>query len=224
MGLDDFYESIYRKIPLSELNEEWFINELQTNQKSFDILKRLMDMILSLVILVVFSPLWILIMILNAVTSAGPVIYKQKRVGRNGQEFTVYKFRTMIIDAEKAGAVWSAKGDDRVTSFGKILRYTHLDEMPQLWNILSGDLSFVGPRPERPEFTTTLKDKIAHYNIRHIIKPGLTGWAQINYRYGATVEDALEKLQYEIYYLKHRSIILDILIMIKTIRMIFQNH
>jgi exopolysaccharide biosynthesis polyprenyl glycosylphosphotransferase len=220
----DFYESIYRKVPLDELGEEWFIEEIKTRQGSYDFIKRAFDIVLSLALLVILLPLGIVIAALIWATSPGGAIYSQRRVGRNGKEFTLYKFRTMKIDAEKDGAKWAQANDARTTKFGKALRATHLDEMPQLANILSGDLSFVGPRPERPEFTSVLKSEIPYYEIRHTILPGLTGWAQINYRYGSTAADAVEKLKYELYYHHSRSIVFDILILIKTIRMVFQNH
>ncbi|KKQ34954.1 MAG: Sugar transferase involved in lipopolysaccharide synthesis [Candidatus Nomurabacteria bacterium GW2011_GWB1_37_5] len=130
----------------------------------------------------------------------------------------------MVKNAEQDGAKWAVRNDHRITPLGRILRSTHLDEMPQLWNILRGDISFVGPRPERPEFTENLKKEIPHYEMRHIIKPGLTGWAQISYRYGASVADATEKLKYDLYYIKNRSLVLDLLIILKTIRMVFKNH
>jgi exopolysaccharide biosynthesis polyprenyl glycosylphosphotransferase len=224
LNFSEFYESIYRKTPLDELSEEWFIEEIRTQEIGYDFIKRIFDFILALLVSVILCSLALLIIILIKVTSAGSAIYRQNRVGRNGKEFTLYKFRTMRIDAEKDGAKWAQKNDNRITKFGSILRSTHLDEMPQLWNILRGDLSFVGPRPERPEFTSQLRLEVPHYEIRHTILPGLTGWAQINYRYGADVNDAIEKLKYELYYHHNRSIVFDILILIKTIRMVFQNH
>ncbi len=220
----DFYEEIFRKVPLEDLSEDWFIKEINIGSRFYNAIKRIFDLLLSLAFLITFSPLFLIIALVVKTTSPGPIIFKQIRVGRNGQNFTLYKFRTMIQDAERNGAQWAEKKDSRITAFGKILRHTHLDEMPQLWNILRGDLSFVGPRPERPEFTVVLKEEIPHYEIRHIVKPGLTGWAQVNYRYGASAKDALEKLKYDLYYIKTRSLILDLMIILKTTRMVFKNH
>jgi lipopolysaccharide/colanic/teichoic acid biosynthesis glycosyltransferase len=151
--------------------------------------------------------------------SRGPVLYHQTRVGFNGQTFTVHKFRTMGQDAEAGtGPVWSRKNDDRITPGGRFLRRARLDELPQLWNVLRGDMSFVGPRPERPEFVAQLTQNIPFYGQRHVVKPGLTGWAQIRYTYGASVEDAIEKLQYDLYYIKNLSIALDLVIVLETIK------
>jgi lipopolysaccharide/colanic/teichoic acid biosynthesis glycosyltransferase len=156
-------------------------------------------------------------------TSRGSVIYKQQRIGKNGRVFILYKFRTMIPEAESDGPKWAEEQDERVTIIGRFLRRTHLDELPQLINVIKGDLSFVGPRPERPEFVEHLKKKIPYYEIRHLIKPGITGWAQINYKYASSIDDTYEKLQFDIYYIKKRSIVLDILILLKTIKTVFIN-
>jgi lipopolysaccharide/colanic/teichoic acid biosynthesis glycosyltransferase len=152
-------------------------------------------------------------------TSAGPVLYKQPRVGKDGRVFTIYKFRSMRQDAEAGtGAVWATKDDARVTVVGRFMRRTRLDEIPQFWNVLRGDMSLVGPRPERPEFVQALTADIPFYGQRHVVKPGLTGWAQVSYAYGASVEDALQKLQYDLYYIKNLSIALDMFIIFKTIK------
>jgi lipopolysaccharide/colanic/teichoic acid biosynthesis glycosyltransferase len=164
-----------------------------------------------------------LIALLVALTSRGPVIYRQVRVGEKGKPFTLYKFRTMRVNAEKDGAQWATKNDARTTPIGGALRTSHLDELPQLWNIIRGDLSFVGPRPERPEFVAKLAARIPYYEARLFIKPGVTGWAQINHRADLTDADVAEKLQYDIYYLKNRSPILDWAIILKTIKSIFVN-
>lgn len=146
----------------------------------------------------------------------GPLLYKQDRVGMNGRTFKIIKFRTMVKNAEKGGAQWSQKGDRRITAFGKILRNTRLDELPQCFNILCSDMSLIGPRPERPEFVRALSEKIPFYETRHVIKPGLTGWAQVCGRYAKSEDDALEKLQYDLYYIKHRNLFLDLNILLKT--------
>jgi exopolysaccharide biosynthesis polyprenyl glycosylphosphotransferase len=221
---EDLYEIIFQKIPINELEEGWFVQQIQARAKLYDNLKRILDLLLSLLVFIILSPIIVLIFIFIGTTSSGPVIYSQNRVGRKEKEFTLYKFRTMRKDAEAGGPQWSKEKDDRVTPIGKILRHTHLDEIPQLINIIRGELSFVGPRPERPEFVSLLREKIPYYDIRHIVKPGLTGFAQINYRYGSSVEDAYKKLEYDVYYIKNRSFILDALIILKTIRLIFKNH
>jgi exopolysaccharide biosynthesis polyprenyl glycosylphosphotransferase len=153
--------------------------------------------------------------------SRGPVLYCQERLGENGRLFTVYKFRSMRVDAEKSGTpVWARTQDERVTRVGRIIRKTRLDELPQLWNVLRGDMSFVGPRPERPFFVEQLSKEIPFYQQRHAVKPGLTGWAQIKYQYGSSVEDAMEKLRYDLYYIKHLSFALDLSIVFDTVKVI----
>ena len=152
-------------------------------------------------------------------TSRGPALYHQVRVGQGGRHFTIHKFRSMRTDAEEAtGAVWAQKDDPRITPIGRFIRKTRLDELPQLWNVLRGDMSFIGPRPERPEFVTQLTEQIPFYGLRHTVKPGVTGWAQVCYTYGATVEDAMEKLQYDLFYIKNLSLPLDVFILLKTIK------
>jgi lipopolysaccharide/colanic/teichoic acid biosynthesis glycosyltransferase len=151
--------------------------------------------------------------------SPGPTLYSQRRVGKDGVPFTIYKFRSMRADAEAtSGAVWSTVGDPRVTPIGRVLRRTRLDEIPQLWNVLVGDMSFVGPRPERPEFVSELSKQIPFYGQRHVVRPGLTGWAQVRHRYGASVEDAQQKLQFDLYYIKNMSIALDLFIVLETVK------
>jgi lipopolysaccharide/colanic/teichoic acid biosynthesis glycosyltransferase len=154
-------------------------------------------------------------------TSRGPVIYRQQRVGLDGQIFVIRKFRSMRENAEAAtGPVWARPKDDRVTPVGAFLRRTRLDELPQLWNVLLGDMSLVGPRPERPEFVATLTRAIPFYGQRHVVKPGVTGWAQVRYTYGASDEDAMQKLQYDLFYIKHMSIWLDVFIMLRTVKVV----
>jgi len=149
--------------------------------------------------------------------SRGPVIYRQKRVGLHDQEFYVHKFRSMRVDAEKDGAVWAKKNDDRVTRVGRCIRKVRIDELPQLWDVFKGDMSLIGPRPERPEFVSRLKETIPFYGLRHSVKPGVTGWAQVCYPYGASEEDARRKLEYDLYYIKNMSLLLDFKIILKTI-------
>ncbi|MDI6734267.1 MAG: sugar transferase [Patescibacteria group bacterium] len=219
-----FYEQIFNKTPLSELEEMWFLENVAHKRMLYETAKKIMEFFITLTLVIILTPFFIIIYFLIKLTSPGRTIYKQIRVGKKEKIFTLYKFRTMKIDAEKNGPEWSKPNDERITPIGKILRSSHLDELPQLFNVLKGDISFVGPRPERPEFVKELKEKIPFYEIRHIVKPGITGWAQINYRYGSSVKDAYEKLQYDIFYIKNRSIILDLLVILKTIKTFFVNQ
>jgi exopolysaccharide biosynthesis polyprenyl glycosylphosphotransferase len=219
--LVSFYELVMRKVPLSGVQETWFLENIAQQVSFYDPLKRASEFVGALALGIILLPFEIIIAILVAITSRGPAIYKQVRVGEKGKNFTLYKFRTMRVDAEKDGAQWASKNDARTTPIGGMLRASHLDELPQLWNIIRGDLSFVGPRPERPEFVAKLEKRIPYYEARLFIKPGVTGWAQINHRADLTDEDVAEKLQYDIYYLKNRSPILDWTIILKTIKTVF---
>lgn len=221
--LVSFYELIMRKVPLLDVQETWFLENIAPHVSFYDPLKRASEFVGALALGIILIPIEIGIALLVALTSRGPVIYRQVRVGEKGKPFTLYKFRTMRVDAEKDGAQWATKNDARTTPIGGALRASHLDELPQLWNIIRGDLSFVGPRPERPEFVAKLATRIPYYEARLFIKPGVTGWAQINHRADLTDADVIEKLQYDIYYLKHRSPILDWAIILKTIKSIFVN-
>lgn len=221
IDIADFYELIMRKIPLVELEEAWFFENVERVARFYDPLKRAAELIFACALGIILLPFEILIGVIVALTSRGPVIYRQVRIGHNGRPFTLYKFRTMRVDAERDGAQWAAQHDVRATPFGKFLRTSHLDELPQLWNIIKGELSFVGPRPERPEFVTTLKEKIPYYEMRLLVKPGVTGWAQVNHRADLTLDDVTQKLQYDVYYLKNRSLVLDLAIVLKTIKSIF---
>ncbi|MBI5742426.1 MAG: exopolysaccharide biosynthesis polyprenyl glycosylphosphotransferase [Candidatus Niyogibacteria bacterium] len=220
-----FYESIVGKIPLRMINEAWFIDNLSTiDKKIFESLKRLFDIIGVLILGIPTLALTPLITLLIKLESSGPVLYRQLRVGRNNKNFEIVKFRSMRKDAETDGAKWASTNDARITKIGNILRKTRIDELPQLWNVLRGELSFIGPRPERPEFMGVLKKEIPHYEMRHLVKPGLSGWAQVNFPYGASVEDAREKMQYDLYYLKNRSLILDLVIALKTIATVLRHQ
>lgn len=212
-------EQISGKIEVSELHPSWLIfSDGFRISVPMLVLKRLVSVSVSLACLLVFLPLIPLIAIAIKLSSPGPVLYRQKRVGLNGAIFTCYKFRTMREDAEAAGPQWAGNDDPRITWVGRWLRSTRLDEVPQLWNVLRGDMSFVGPRPERPEFVEWLTREIPYYQLRHIIRPGLTGWAQINYHYGASLEEAREKLRYDLYYIKNLSVMLDLLIVFQTVK------
>jgi exopolysaccharide biosynthesis polyprenyl glycosylphosphotransferase len=221
-----FYEQAFQKIPTEVSTEESIVEYTNKANNIFTTLKRFIDITISILFLIVLSPIIVVVSILVKVSSRGPVLFCQTRVGLNDNLFTIYKFRSMYIDSEKDGPVWTKddKTDSRITPLGRILRKTHLDEIPQLINIFRGDISFVGPRPERPEFTKIIEEKIPYYTLRHNVKPGLTGWAQINYRYGASVADANEKLKYDFYYIKNKNTFLDILIIAKTFAMILKKH
>lgn len=221
--LISFYEVIMRKVPLMEVQQTWFLENIAGEVRFYDSLKRAFELVAALVIGIVLLPLEILIAFLVAVTSPGPVIYRQVRVGEKGKEFTLYKFRSMRTDAEKNGVQWAAKNDARMTPIGGVLRASHLDELPQLWNLIRGDISFVGPRPERPEFVNQLAKRIPYYEARLLIRPGITGWAQIHHRADLTDADVMQKLQYDIYYLKNRSVVLDAAIVLRTLKTIFVN-
>jgi len=218
-------EIIFHKVPLAELEEVWFLENLVNKHKIYELLSGPLEIMCALLLGIILSPLIVLIAILIKFTSTGPIIFKQTRVGKHEKEFTIYKFRTMPVDAEKNGPQWANyQKDNRATLVGKILRRSHLDELPQLINILKGELSFVGPRPERPEFVIKLRKELPYYDLRHLTKPGITGWAQINYRYAASAEDAYQKLQYDIYYIKNNSPLLDFLIILRTIKFLITNH
>ena len=215
-------EKVSGKIEVDQLYPSSLIYGEGFRQRPMErILRRGFSMLISAGVLLVLFPILPLIALAIKLTSPGPVIYKQERVGYRGKTFYCYKFRTMRQDAEaKTGAVWAGVNDSRVTPLGRFLRKVRLDEIPQLWNVLKGDMSFVGPRPERPEFVRSLSESIPYYQLRHVIRPGLTGWAQIRYRYGASIEDAKEKLRYDLYYIKHMSLGLDLLIAFETIKIV----
>jgi lipopolysaccharide/colanic/teichoic acid biosynthesis glycosyltransferase len=183
-------------------------------------LHRCADIVLSLALLVATLPLMLLTALLIRLDSRGPVLYRQERVGLRGRVFTLLKFRSMRLDAEARGPVWAAQRDPRVTRIGAFIRMTRIDELPQLLNVLRGEMSFIGPRPERPHFVAQLERELPFYRDRALVKPGLTGWAQVNYPYGASVEDARAKLSYDLYYVKHRSVLLDLLILVATVRVV----
>ncbi|HCI05440.1 MAG: Exopolysaccharide biosynthesis polyprenyl glycosylphosphotransferase [Parcubacteria group bacterium GW2011_GWC1_45_9] len=214
---ETFFEKRLKKIYLEEFDLS-LLNQIE--EKSF---KNPSQRLTALFLMIVGLPVWLLIFVLMKLFSPGPIFFKQRRVGLNGSSFEAYKFRTMVFDAEKDGPKWSEPNDPRITPLGKIIRQNHLDELPQLINIFKGEMFFVGPRPERPEFVKKLEEEIPLYSLRHLIKPGLTGWAQINYPYGASIKDAENKLEYDLYYLKHRSLALDLVILIKTFKFLFFN-
>ncbi|MFH1611656.1 MAG: sugar transferase [bacterium] len=222
--LPSFYERILGKIPVSSIGEMWFLENLTESQKNFyEAIKRLYDIIGAIIFGLISLPFYPFISLAIKFDSAGPIFYKQRRIGLDGQIFNVIKFRSMTQDAEKDGVKWANQQDNRVTRIGRFMRKTRIDELPQVWNILMGQMSLIGPRPERIEFVQQLENEIPYYQIRHIVRPGLTGWAQVNFHYGASVEDSIEKLQYELYYIKHRSLILDLSIVLKTINIVLRG-
>jgi sugar transferase (PEP-CTERM system associated) len=214
-------ERLLGKLPLDGLNPSALIFTHGFNVKaSQQIVRRLVSILVSFIGLVLCLPFIPIIILAVRLSSPGPIFFRQTRVGLRGRPFSVIKFRTMRQDAEANGAVWATKNDSRVTSLGRFMRKTRLDEIPQLWNVLRGEMGFVGPRPERPEFVQWLNSEIPFYELRHIIRPGITGWAQVRYRYGASLEETRQKLEYDLYYVKHLSIGLDLLIMFETIKTI----
>lgn len=225
LNLATAYEILFNKIPVDFIDQEWFLNNLAEGEKNgYDKIKRLIDVFLALLIISAASLLWPIIALLIKKQDNGPIFYKQQRTGKEGKTFWLYKFRTMQPNAEKHGPEWAKANDERATKVGKILRKVHLDELPQMFNVLKGDIALVGPRPERPEFVRKLERAIPHYNLRHIIKPGFTGWAQIKFRYARTAMDSQEKFQYDLYYLKNRSFLLDLGILLKTLQILFRGE
>ncbi len=216
--LSGFWERFDESIPIYATRETWFLENLNRGpSKGYHIIKRVVALLTAIALLPIFLPLGLLTALAVRISSPGKALFSQTRIGRNDQPFTLYKFRSMYIDAEKHGAQWAQERDPRVTPVGRFIRATRLDEIPQIINVIKGEMSFIGPRPERPEFVTTLSKNIPHYHLRHLVKPGLTGWAQVKYRYGASEEDSATKLTYDLYYVKNVSFVLDVKIILKTI-------
>ncbi|MBN2320632.1 MAG: sugar transferase [Acidobacteria bacterium] len=217
-----FYERVAGKIPIENLKPSWMVfNTGFGVSKRLLIEKRILSIVASSILLLMFFPVIFLLMVLIKLDSRGPVFYKQARVGQDGGTFTLWKFRSMVQDAESdTGPVWSkgTREDPRITRIGKLMRKLRLDELPQLFNVFKGDMSFVGPRPERPHFVQQLTETIPFYNLRHIVKPGITGWAQVNYGYTNSMDLTVEKLQYDLFYIKNMSWMLDGLIILETIK------
>lgn len=214
------YEEMTYRVPVQFVGKDfykYFPFSRSNKNKLYLLYRWLFDVVFSIIGLVICAIFLPLILLGNALANKGPLFYSQERVGKNGKVFPILKFRTMVKNAETHGAVWASKNDARITPFGKFLRLTRLDELPQFYNILKGDMSLIGPRPERPYFVQELSQVIPFYETRHIIKPGLTGWAQVKVRYGSSVDDSLLKLQYDLYYIKHRSFFLDANILVKTL-------
>jgi sugar transferase (PEP-CTERM system associated) len=216
------YERLTGKILVDDLKPSWLIfSEGFVISRWTRFQKRTIDLVLASAGILLSAPLTLLTALAVYLDSDGPILYCQERVGENGTIFTVYKFRSMRVDAEKGGTpMWATDQDDRITRVGRFIRKTRLDELPQFWNVLRGDMSFVGPRPERPFFVEQLAAEVPFYQQRHAVKPGLTGWAQVKYQYGSSVEDALEKLRYDLYYVKHLSLSFDASIVFDTVKVI----
>jgi sugar transferase (PEP-CTERM system associated) len=220
--LSSFFERERGQVQLESLNASWMVLS-DGFQQGFlrDAGKRLFDLVASLSLLVLTLPLMLLAIVVIVLESGFPILYRQERVGLGGKIFTIYKFRSMVQNAEKDGAPqWAQAGDARVTRVGNFIRKVRIDELPQIFNVLRGDMSFVGPRPERPFFVDQLIEQVPYYAARHSVKPGITGWAQVRYPYGASLEDAIEKLQYDLYYVKNHTFFLDLLIMFQTAQVV----
>ncbi|SFR58983.1 sugar transferase, PEP-CTERM system associated/exopolysaccharide biosynthesis polyprenyl glycosylphosphotransferase [Marinobacter daqiaonensis] len=217
-----FYERELKKARLELVHPSWILfSDGFKASRSRDFTKRVVDLLISLTLAIVLAPFMVLTALAVVLESGWPIFYSQNRVGVRGKVFRIYKFRSMRQDAEKDGkAQWASENDSRVTRVGAFIRNTRLDETPQLWNVIKGEMSIVGPRPERPEFVDQLKEQVPFYNTRHYVKPGLMGWAQLNYPYGASIEDARGKLEYDLYYSKNHSIVMDLLIMIQTVEVV----
>ncbi len=212
-----FYEKATGQILVDGITPSWFLfADLEVHCDEQATLKRLSDLVVASIGLILTAPLWPIIALMIRLADGGPAFYSQERVGQNGRPFRLFKFRTMRLDAESGNSVWATPNDPRVTRVGRFLRRTRLDELPQLYNVLIGKMSVVGPRPERPDIVDELNRCVPFYAERHLVKPGITGWAQISFRYGSTIEDAKRKLQYDLYYLKHTSFELDMMILFRT--------
>ena len=219
----DFCEQFWQKIPPAYVQDDWFafttgFNILHNRIKAK--LKQAIDIVMATVMIIVSLPITLPIAIAIKLTSAGPIFYSQVRTGLNGKKFRVYKFRSMYQNAESKGIQWAKEKDPRITKVGSFIRLTRIDELPQLWNVFKGEMSLVGPRPERPEFDLQLREQIPYYDVRYLVKPGITGWAQVCYPYGASVEDAYQKVAYDLYYIKNYSLLMDLVIALKTLRVV----
>jgi sugar transferase (PEP-CTERM system associated) len=221
-----FLERETGRVDLDTVNPSWLIfsDGFSSGRMISSVAKRLFDIVASAVALCVTAPIILLFALLVKIDSRGPAFYRQQRVGLFGENFDVIKLRSMRTDAEVAGAQWASKDDPRVTRVGRFIRKVRIDELPQAWTVLKGEMSFVGPRPERPQFVAELEDALRYYAERHMVKPGITGWAQINYPYGASIEDSRHKLEYDLYYAKNYTPFLDLLIILQTLRVVLWSE
>lgn len=224
LSMQSLYEQLAQRVPVEHVGNSWFVVlplERNGGRRAYSAVKRLADIVVAIVGLLLFAPMLPALALFIKFDSPGPIFYTQQRVGRAGRPFRLVKLRSMVVDAEKGGQVrWAQPGDERVTHIGRFLRSSRLDEVPQLLNVLKGDMSLIGPRPERPEFIAQLQEEIPFYRTRLAVRPGLTGWAQVSYPYASSVQDALIKLQYDLYYIKHQSLYLDLVILLKTIAVV----
>jgi exopolysaccharide biosynthesis polyprenyl glycosylphosphotransferase len=220
------YQDLTGRVPVSHLGDDWYVAlpaHVKKNARTYLLFKRICDFAMALMALVLSAPVMPLVALAIKLDSPGPIFFKQMRVGVGGRVFRIVKFRTMRQDAEKnTGAVWATDHDPRITRIGRFLRKSRLDELPQLWNVLVGDMSFVGPRPERPEFDEELEHEVPFYRARRAVRPGLTGWAQVSHGYGNTMFDALRKVEYDLYYIKNQSLYLDLMILFRTIAVVLK--
>ncbi|TSD02256.1 MAG: Glycosyl transferase [Parcubacteria group bacterium Athens0714_24] len=222
---EKFYESLTGKVPVSIINETWFLENLaEINKQAMEKFKRFIDIVFAIILFIPLLIIYIPVALVIKINSHGPILFKQKRIGKGGEIFELVKFRSMCDRKEPPQKGWAKpeENDKRVTCVGNFIRKTRIDELPQIWNILKGDISLIGPRPERPEFVDELKEQVPYYSMRHIIKPGLTGWAQIHFS-DASAKDAMEKLQYDLFYIKNRSMVLETAIFLKTIMVVLQT-
>ena len=217
-----FFEKLSGRIPIDNLAPSFFIfNEGFRKSRILLFIRRVLSSIVSAVFLVLLLPVYLIVSVLIKLDSSGPVLYSQIRVGQHNKPIRIYKFRSMRKDAEKNGdAVWAVENDPRVTRVGRFLRKTRIDELPQLYNVMIGELEFVGPRPERPEFVEKLQGQIPYYSLRHTVKPGITGWAQVMFHYSGTIDESKEKLQYDLFYIKNMSLKMDLLILFQTVKIV----
>ncbi len=227
--MSKFYEEWMGKLPAGELERSSLLFDIgELHRSHYSRVKRLCDVVGALLMAVPLLLLMPIVLLANAVSSRGPLFYRQPRVGKGGEEFTILKFRTMLPDTASAdsslGGAWTAESDPRITPVGRVLRTTHLDEMPQVLNVLRGELSIVGPRPEQPAYVAELTEKLPYYDLRHVVRPGLTGWAQVRYAYGSNHADALQKLQFDFFYLRHQSLRMDLRCVVRTLRVVTRGQ
>jgi sugar transferase (PEP-CTERM system associated) len=224
--LPNLYERVTGRVPVEFVEDQWLLSAngfCLLCQEHIQQIKRLLDFVVSALLLLVSAPLLAVTALAIRLDSPGPVLYRQDRVGRAGKIFRVFKFRSMTMNAERQGAQWAQKDDPRVTRVGRWIRLFRIDELPQIFNIFLGDMSLVGPRPERPEFIKELEAALPYYSARHSVRPGITGWAQVNFPYGASIEDALRKLEYDLYYVKNMSVLLDLKIIFRTVGVVLMG-
>jgi len=223
IDIAEAYERYLYRIPIDYISKTWVMENIKPKQSLFyKLFSRVMEIICSILMLIITSPFLLIASLFIYLEDKGHIIYIQQRVGLNGKTFKIFKLRSMIIESETSGAVWSSKNDERITKIGRIIRKIHLDEIPQMINIINGDISFFGPRPERPEFTQELEKSIPYYQYRHIIRPGFTGWAQIKFKYANSMMTSKEKFEYDLYYIKNRNIFIDFGIFLRTVQIMLK--